>query len=172
MCTWSTNIIIVPFLSSCSGGSCKGHWLKKQELSRCAALKSHQGQSCVKSSNITPSSSSKLHPNPSVPIKPHTKTKLHTKPRSISNSPRKMIKKNVGRKKKIFLLIFFKHNFSLFWRGGLCPPPGGGPPPGIHFAAGWPALVVGTNPLRSPPAHHCSSYALLQAPRLRSSFKL
>ena len=144
-----------------------------RKLSRCAALKSHQGQSCVKSSNITPSSSSKLHLNPSVPIQPHTKTKLHTKPRSISNSPRKMMKKNVGRKKKICVLIFFKHNFSLFWRGGPLPTPGwGGLPPGIHFAAGWPALVVGTNLLRSPPAHHCSSYVLLQAPRLRSSFKL
>ena len=122
---------------------------------------------CVKTSNVTPSSSSKLHPNPSVLIQPHTKTKLNTKPRSISNSPRKMMKKNVGRKKIIFVLIFFKHNCSLFLAGwGLCPPPGGGPPSGIHFAAGWPALVVGTNPLRSPPAHHCSSYALVQALRL------
>ena len=32
-----------------------------------------------------------------------------------------------------------------------------------------PALVVGANPLRSPTARHCPSYALLQTPRLRSS---
>ena len=143
------------------------------KLSRCAALQSHQRQSCVKSSNITPSSSSKLHPNPSVPIQPQTKTKLHTKPRSISNSPRKMMKKNVRQKKQFLKLIcFLKQHFShFFWRGGAFDHPrvGGGLPPGAHVAAGWPALVVGANPLRSPPARHCSSYALLQAPRLRSS---
>ena len=101
-------------------------------------MKSHQGQSCVKSFNITPSSSSKLHPNPSVLIQPHTKKlqkmllKLHTKPRSISNSPRKMMKKNVGRKKKNFVLIFLNTIFHFFWRGGLCPPPGGGASPRVY----------------------------------------
>ena len=34
-------------------------------------------------------------------------TKLHTKPRSISNSPRKMVKKMPDEKKKNFLLNFF-----------------------------------------------------------------
>ena len=58
-------------------------------LSRCAALQSHQRQSSVKSHNITLSFSRKLHPNPSVPTYPHNKTKLHTKPWSISSCRRK-----------------------------------------------------------------------------------
>ena len=96
----------------------------------CSFAQSPDSKLC-KSSNITPSSSSKLHPNPSVPIQPHTKTKLHTKPRSISNSPRKMIKKN-ARQKFFFLINFFlKQHFSHFWRGGPLTTPGwGGPPPG------------------------------------------
>ena len=78
-------------------------------------------------------SSRKLHPNPSFPIRPYTKTKLHTKPRSISNSPRKMMKKNARRKRLFFLNLnlFGKKNLTHFWWRGLPPaPPPAPPPPG------------------------------------------
>jgi len=48
-------------------------------------------------------SSRKLHPNPSIPIQPHTKTKLHTNPQSISNSLRKMMKTNATQKRNLNL---------------------------------------------------------------------
>ena len=97
----------------------------------CSFAKSSEAKLCKKL-QYHYSSSSKLHPNPSVPIQPHTKTKLHTKPRSISNSPRKMMKKNVGRKKNNFVLIFFKHNFSLFLAGGAFAHPRVGGLPRVY----------------------------------------
>ena len=72
-------------------------------------------------------SSRKLHPNPSVPIRPHTKTKLHTKPRSISNSPRKMMKK-MPTKKINLNKKNFQENFSLFLAEGSSPRP----PPRVY----------------------------------------
>ena len=64
-------------------GQTQGH-----KLSRCAALQIQQRQSCVK----VPISPLALHPNPSVPIYPHTKTKLHTnreaKPNRTEAKPR------------------------------------------------------------------------------------
>ena len=57
----------------------------------CSFAKSSEAKQCrpIQSLNLTPSFSRKLHPNPSVPTYPYTKTKLHTKPRSISSCRRK-----------------------------------------------------------------------------------
>ena len=127
-------------------------------------MQSHKRQSCVKTSNVTPSSSSKLHPDPSVPIQPHTKTKLHTKPRSISNSPRKLMKKNAGRKKLVFFIKFFlKLNFShFFWWGGPLPTPGwGGASPRVYNSppVGRPSSLARIRLFRRPRttvrAMHC-----------------
>ena len=92
----------------------------------CAALQSHQRQSYVKMHNITPSSSRKLHPNPSVPTYPHTKTKLHTKPQLFLLAKKNDVKKCLTEKKqnKIPKTIYFKTFFgggrpSAHPRGGL-----------------------------------------------------
>ena len=71
-------------------------------------------------------SSRKLHPNLSIPIRPHTKTKLHTKPRSISNSPRKMMKKMPDEKFFFSIKFIFQKKISHIFGGGVFPPP----PPG------------------------------------------
>ena len=77
---------------------------------------------------------------------------------------KKIDEKNDRRKKKLKIkFLFLNKLFHTFFAGGLPPPPG------VHFTASWPALVIGAHPPRSPPAHHCQSAAVLQAPWLRSS---
>jgi len=61
-------------------------------------LQSHQKQGCVKSPNIIPCSPRRLQAKP-LSTNPLTKTKLLTKPRSVSSSPRKILGEEARRKK-------------------------------------------------------------------------
>ena len=111
---------------------------KSYKLSRCAALQSHQRQKLCKN---------ELHTNPSVPSSPHTRTKLHTKPRRITSCP-KNHEKNARRKQNNFFQTFR-------WRGAIGPtgkktiPPPSLNPPSPPPRTNW-GTNLGSNCVRTP----------------------